>query len=188
MIIMPPKSKVEKSPHFNEILDMVKEGLSPRSISNYLEKEYNETISHTAINNYVKKIRSKTSEEYFKKKKQKEVVENQVANSEAVDEIVEKGVSDLEALDNIIKEAKGLNLNIDSIEPYYGEKYCANSDVEIERLKIQAKRLAVQAVKVRSDILKEDPEPPNVNLNYLPVIIQHDEEKELKKEIEDELR
>ena len=110
LIFMPPKSKVEKSAHFNEILDMIEKSISPRHISDYLKNEYNESISHTAVNNFVKKIKSKTASEYYKQQKAKkkdkkskvdEVVDKEVANKEAIDEAIKKGVSEINALDNI---------------------------------------------------------------------------------------
>lgn len=158
LIFMARKSKVEKSPHYNEILDMIKESISPRDISNYLKNEYNETISHTSINNFRKKIRSKTNQEYYKKKKSKntpKIVNEKKAKDEKFDSVVAKGVSDLDALDNIITEANKLNLDISNIKPKYLENYCVNSETEIEKLKIQAKRLSIQAVNTKAKILKD---------------------------------
>ena len=193
---MPPKSKVEKSPHFNEILDMIEKSISPRHISDYLKNEYDESISHTAINNFVKKIKSKTASEYYKQQKAKEkkkkakvdeVVDKELANKEALDDVVKKGVSDLEALDNIITEANKLKLDISNIKPKYLENYCVNSEAEIEKLKIQAKRLAIQAVKTKSGILKDNPEPPdiNVNINDLNNFFKKQREIAIKKATEE---
>ena len=46
------RSKAEKSAHRDEIDDMIQRGYSSRQISKYLQKEYDENISHTAINGY----------------------------------------------------------------------------------------------------------------------------------------
>lgn len=170
--IMGRKSKIESSPNFNVILDMIKEGLKPEDIEDYLKSKYDESISTRTIRRYVKKIRSKTNQKYFEKKKAEksntvknttvqnddkfdEVVDKCVANKETLDSVVEKGVSDLEALDTIIEEANKLNLDISGIKPKYFENYCVNSEVEIEKLKIQAKRLAIQAVNTKAKILKD---------------------------------
>ncbi|MDR1018655.1 MAG: hypothetical protein LBM02_08150 [Lachnospiraceae bacterium] len=201
---MAPKSKIESSKHYDEILGMIKEGLKAEDIEDYLKSNYDEHISSRTIRRYVKKIRTKTNQKYYDKKKDEkvssskmkqtqnntkfdEVVDKGVANKEAFDEVVAKGVSDLESLDNIITEAKNLKLKINNIKPQYHENYHVNSEVEIERLKIQAKRLAIQAVKTKADILKTDPGGDD-NIKYLPVIISSDEEEKLREEIEDELQ
>lgn len=51
---MARKSKVELSPHYNEIVDLLLEGYDSRSVSAYLENQYNEKISHVAIYNFQK--------------------------------------------------------------------------------------------------------------------------------------
>ena len=53
---MARKSKVETSSHYNEIVELLVAGYSPRYVSNYLDDEYNEKISHVALNNYKKII------------------------------------------------------------------------------------------------------------------------------------
>jgi len=188
---MPPKSSVEKSKYYNEILDMIKEGLSSRSISEHLKNEYNENISHTAINNYVRKIKDKTNSEYYKKKKEKKekvkaVVDTGVDNKEILDEVIKKGVSDLDALDNIIKEADGLELNIGNLRAQRYSDYVVTTEADIEKIKIQAKGLAIRAVIAKAKILKDDPTPPGVILPA--VVIDKNEEDQLNKEIVDELR
>ncbi len=49
---MPPKPAVEKSPHYEEIIDLLLQNKSTRDISKYLKDEYGEEIGHNAINNY----------------------------------------------------------------------------------------------------------------------------------------
>ena len=51
---MARKSKVELSPHYNEIVDLLLEGYDSRSVSAYLENQYGEKISHVAIYNFQK--------------------------------------------------------------------------------------------------------------------------------------
>lgn len=183
---MPPKSKVEKSPHFNEILDMIKEGFSSYKISAHLKNEYNESISHTAINNYIKKIKDKTSSEYYKKKKQKEVIENQVANKEAVDEVVSKGVSDLDALDNIIAKGNELEIELNNLVSKKYSEYVITTDLDIAKIKIDYLKVVIQAINAKAKKLGDEPET-NVNIT-IPSVITDEEAKELEKEIEDELR
>ena len=47
--IMPPKTKIEKSSHYKEIVDLLLQGKSSRDVSNYLKKQYGEDIGYTAI-------------------------------------------------------------------------------------------------------------------------------------------
>ena len=49
---MPPKSKVEKSPHYKEIVDLLLQGQSSRTVSDYLKNTYNEDIGYGAINSF----------------------------------------------------------------------------------------------------------------------------------------
>lgn len=51
---MARKSKVELSPHYNEIVDLLLDGYDSRSVSAYLENQYGEKISHVAIYNFQK--------------------------------------------------------------------------------------------------------------------------------------
>jgi hypothetical protein len=48
------KNKVEKSPHFEEIVERLSAGKSARSVSKWLKDEYNEDISHAALARYNK--------------------------------------------------------------------------------------------------------------------------------------
>lgn len=177
------KSVVENSLHYTEILDMIKEGLSSTTISDYLEDEYDELIPDRTIRRYIEKIKSKTSSEYYKKKKKKnselpknvqekkakeekldEVIDKGVANKESFDDVVTKGVSDLDALDNIIKEAEELNMNIGNLKAKRYSDYVITTEADIEKLKIQAKNLAIRAVTAKAKILKDDP-GTNINVN-----------------------
>ncbi len=172
---MPPKSKVEKSAHFNEILDMIEKSISPRHISDYLKNEYNESISHTAVNNFVKKIKSKTASEYYKQQKAKEkkkkakvdeVVDKEVANKEAIDEAIKKGVSEINALDNIIDLADKIDLDPSKVRVEYGPQGgVIVSEFDVLKAHALVANLVIKATKVRSDILKDNPEPPDINVN-----------------------
>ncbi|MDR3063824.1 MAG: hypothetical protein LBU40_06795, partial [Methanobrevibacter sp.] len=117
--------------------------------------------------------------------KESEVVKKKVSDKESVDEIINDSVSDLEALDNIISEAQNLKLNINNIKPKYLDNYCVNSEVDIEKLKIQAKRLAIQAINMKSKFLQSEPDTEKI---IVPIILDSDEEEKLRNEIENELR
>ena len=84
---MSKKSAVIKSPYRKEIEEMIIEGKSSRYISDWL-KDQNESISHTAINNYKKNdynIPMEAVREYNKKNseaRKNEAVENKVSEIE----------------------------------------------------------------------------------------------------------
>lgn len=52
---MPPKSQVEKSPHREEIHEMLLKNISCREISKHLKDEYGEIINYRAICRYAQK-------------------------------------------------------------------------------------------------------------------------------------
>lgn len=94
---MPPKTKVETSPHFEEIVNLLLQGKSGRKISAYLKNEYNEDIGFNAINNYRKKhiklediviqeVDNRLQEKEKAKNQEKEKAENQKKYVEEVSE------------------------------------------------------------------------------------------------------
>jgi hypothetical protein len=140
-------SAVELSPNRREIEEMILEGKSDRTISEWLLSQ-NEKIGYGAIFNYRKNkfnIKDEAVKNYNEKK-----------SKERKTKAVKKVVSDLDALDDIIAEGQKVKLNIDSICEDFenGVSY-----VHIEKLKIDAKRLTIQAVKAKHDITKDEPTP-----------------------------
>lgn len=157
---MPPRSAVERSEHREEIDDLLLEGLSPRFVSDYLKNEYDEHISHTAINNYRKNklnVQKDAAIEYTKKKS-KEAKEAQSAKNSKnkKNKKVRKVVSDLERLDFIIQDSYNTDINIERLE------HDPESDqVQVEKLKLQKRKQAIEAINTKSNILKND----DINLN-----------------------
>jgi hypothetical protein len=129
---MPPKSAVERSDHRDEIDDLLLEGKSPRFVSDRLQNEYDEKISHTAINNYRKKhlnVKKEATIKYHEKRSQK-----------VKDEHIEKTVSDLEYCDDIINLAHKVNIKVDH---------------ENRITELDIKRLGLQAIKAKNEIFKQ---------------------------------
>ncbi|MDO5849298.1 MAG: hypothetical protein Q4P18_07170 [Methanobrevibacter sp.] len=94
---MPPKTKVEKSEHFNEIVDLLLKGWSGRKVSAYLKEQYDEEIGFNAINSYRRNhldIDSSVASEV--KKRKAEAVKKEVAKKDKAqkrfDEAVARGV------------------------------------------------------------------------------------------------
>lgn len=159
---MPPKSAVEKSNHRNEIDDLLLNGYSPRFVSNYLKNEYNESISHTAINNYKKKHLNVTKEaviNYTKKKSQEaKQVQSQKDSHNKKQKAVKKISSDLEKLDEIIEDSFNTQIDLDRL---VDDPDC--DQVKVESLKLKMRQQGISAVNAKTNILKQ--EDVNVEVN-----------------------
>ncbi len=156
---MSKKSAVIKSPYRKEIEEMIIEGKSSRYISDWL-KDQNESISHTAINNYKKNdynIPMEAVREYNKK-------QSKIRKTEAV----EKKVTEIEYCDDIINTASKIGIQVDQ------DKNITNLDI---------KKLGLQAVKVKHDITKDEPAPVVI----VPVEEVDEDERKLIEEFGDYL-
>jgi hypothetical protein len=130
---MPPKSAVERSEYRPQIDELLKEGKTPRFISDWLKhlKKNPENISHTAINNYRKNK--------FNVKKEATIKYNEKKSKEIFEEAVEETVSDLGYCDDIIKKAREVGIKVDKEE--------GTTALDI-------KKLGLQAVRVKQEIFK----------------------------------
>ena len=145
---MTKKTVVEQSPYQKEIEEMILEGKSDRYISNWLsEQDPPAKISYSTIYNYRKK-KFNVQENAVKKYREKQ-------SRKRLDKAVEKKVTEIEYCDDIIQKASSVGLNVDP-------------QASISELDI--KKLGLQAVKVKHDITKDEPEH-NINVN---VGIQND--------------
>lgn len=178
---MPPKSAVELSPHRNEIDDLLLQGNSGRFVSKYLLNEYNESISHTAINRYKKNflnVEEQAKTEYVKKKVQEKAVEKKLQENEHEEKVqvhVQSRVSDLESLDNIIQKANKYSNDLDSIE----------DPVKREELKIKIQSNSIRANQVKHNIMKDEDNNVEIRFNGLSDLsnaIQRSREAASKKE------
>ncbi|MBQ2654686.1 MAG: hypothetical protein IJF83_14120 [Methanobrevibacter sp.] len=192
------KNKVEKSPHYNEIIDLLVAGYSGRYVSSYLEDEYNEKISHAALNRYkknklnIKAAVKKKIIENEKEKQEKIKKSQETARANAIDREVEKEIQaqesieiaadyryrDVKKLDDLISEAESITVDLD-ISPN-DEKY----DPYKERsLKIKYKKLALDAMRLKYDLIDEDELTVNVedeNVVRLADSIEKSRQKYLK--------
>ncbi|KZX17632.1 hypothetical protein [Methanobrevibacter filiformis] len=182
---MPPKPAIEMSIHRNEIIELLLNGASSRYVSDYLLNKYNEKISKTSINNYKKNhlnITGKATEKYIEKKSKekskKKIVNNaikkEISAIEKIDETVNKVVTGIELLDAIIEDAMNITLNTNDL--YSDER---TKQLDIERHKLAIKNSAVNAVKVKSDILKSDEVNVSVNVkskleSSQKILMQHE--------------
>lgn len=70
------KTKIEKSDHYHEILEMIKDNKTPKFISNYLEDNYNEKISVPSIYRFKKNRYNKLVVAEADRIRKNEVVDN----------------------------------------------------------------------------------------------------------------
>lgn len=148
---MAPRSAVERSEHRNEIDDLLLNGQSPRNVSEYLKKEYGESISHTAINNYKKK--------HLNVEKEAAIIYNQKVSEKKKNKAVKKAVSDLEKLDQIIDDSLNTQIDIERLE-----KDSTVDQARVEDLKLKKRKQAIEAINVKNNILKNDDKQIDVNI------------------------
>lgn len=168
---MARKSKVESSPHYNEIVDMLVAGYSGRHVSDYLLNEYGEKITHATLNKYKKNnlnvkaaVRQKIIEgEKQKKKETEKAIENEAEKEIKANESFELATDyrfkDIQKLDKIISDSEDVtidlgNINVDS------EKYDPYKEID---LKLKLKKLGLEAMKVKYDMIDEDELDVNIH-------------------------
>ena len=149
---MAPRSAVERSEHRSEIDDLLLDGQSPRTVSEYLKNKYDERISHTAINNYKKK--------HLNVEKEAAIIYNQKVSEKKKNKAVAKTVSDLEKLDQIIDDSLNTQINIERLEND------PNVDQgRVEDLKLKKRKQAIDAINAKNNILKNDDTHIDVNFS-----------------------
>ena len=180
---MPPRSAVERSEHRDEIDDLLLDGNSPRFVSSYLKNEYNESISHTAINNYKKKhlnIVKEAAIDYTRKKsKEAKLIQKDKNSKKKKDKAVKKVSSDLEKLDEIIEDSFKTQIDIDRL---VDDPDC--DQVKVEGLKLKMRQQGISAVNAKTNILKQDDTTVNVNINDVKVNLL-EKVKEKRRELND---
>jgi len=158
---MPPRSAVERSEHRDKIDDLLLGGKSPRFVSTYLENEYDEHISHTAINNYRKNKLNISKEVAIEYNKKKEAIQKQeIKSKRKKNKAVKKSLSDLEKLDEIIEDSFNTQIDIDRL---VGDPDC--DQVKVEKLKLQMRQQGISAVNAKTNILKQEDTNVEVNVN-----------------------
>ena len=174
---MARKSKVETSSHYNEIVELLVAGYSARYVSNYLDDEYNEKISHVALNNYkknnlnVKAAVKKKIIEKEKEKKQKSIddavgkkVESELQAQETFEIAADYRFKDIQKLDDLISQAEAINIDLDE-RPWDEDKYDPYKE---QNLKLKMKKLGLDAIKLKYELVDE--EELNVNVQSENVI------------------
>lgn len=174
-MILVRKSKVEKSPHFEEIVLRLSKGESARSVSKWLKNSFNEDISHAALARYAKnKItmeerveaelnrraeEKKLKEERAKKEAIKEKVINNEVNVEA--DVIEKVNSVAETIANNMQGVAKVAAQF----PSKFQKACADAkNPESNVTSKDVARISLDANKLYNDYFKQDGTNFEVNI------------------------
>ena len=167
---MARRSKIETSPHFNEIVEMLVAGYSGRYVSDYLENQYNEKITHTTLNKYKREhlnVKAAVRKKILEKEKEK-TLDKQAGKELAAEETFEVATNyrfkDVQKLDDLISLAESINLDLDQA-PYDPDKYDPYKE---QRNKIKLKELGLKAIKLKYELIDE--EEVNVNITEQKII------------------
>ena len=178
---MARKSKVETSSHYNEIVELLVAGYSARYVSNYLEDEYNEKISHVALNNYKKNnlnVKAAVKKKILEKEKAKKKEKAQEAAKESIENESDKELQaqetfeiaadyrfkDIQKLDDLISQAESITIDLDE-RPWDDDKYDPYKE---QRNKLKLKELGLKAIKLKYELMDE--EELNVNVQNENII------------------
>ena len=170
------KGKIETSPHFNEIVDLLVAGYTPRYVSDYLLNEYNEKISYVTLNKYRKNnlnvkaaVRQKIIEEERKKKKEtahktaekaiEKEAKKEIQAKESLEIATDYRFQDIKKLDNLINESEKIRIDLDNIQ-IDSEKYDPYKEIN---LKIKMKKLGLDAIKLKYEMIDEDELDVNIH-------------------------
>ena len=171
VITMPRKSKVESSPHFEEIVELLLQGESGRSISNYLKDEYDEDIGFNAINVYRRKhirmeerVEAELNRRAEEKEKDDALTHRAVQKQADIKESVEQSSNSVASTiaDNMSKVAKVAANFVDDYDK--AKRDAGNPDIKNVTYKDVA-NLSLQANKLYNEYFKQDETNFEINLN-----------------------
>ena len=165
---MARRSKVETSPHYNEIVELLVAGYSGRYVSDLLQNQYNEKITHTTLNKYKKDklnvkaaVRQKILEKEQEKQKENTIekeAKKEVQAKQTFEIAADYRFKDVQKLDTLISQAESVNIDLNNIYPG-DDKYDPYKE---ENLKIKLKKLGLEAMKLKYELIDE--EELNVNI------------------------
>ena len=161
------KSKVEKSPHFDEIVTRLSKGESARSVSKWLKNQYDEDISHAALARYNKNhiaMEDRVEAELNRRAEEKKKLQEEKKVQEEADKI-ETATETV----NIVAETIATNMEgVAKVAAQFPDKFQqACYDAEDPDSNVTSKdvaRLALDANKLYNDYFKNDETTVNVDI------------------------
>lgn len=185
------KSKIEASPHFNEIVDLLLSGFSGRYVSDYLDDHYDESISHVSLNKYKKNnlnVKAGVRKKIMERKKQKkqeqsakltksqrdkvtnEIAEQEINKQETYNNVVDFNVKNFDKIQNLVELSDRIDL-LGALQDY---KYSNDFDSEkYVELIIKIKKIGLDANKQIMGMF--DDNEFNVNINNIDNLFDEDE-------------
>lgn len=175
------KNKVESSPHFNEIVKRLSEGESSRKLSAYLKNQYNEDISHAALNRYANKhIKMENRvEAELNKRASKRKSENKSENKDKkvkakTENIVQKKADNIEEAEATMDSVASIIAdNMEGVAKVAAElpemfmktkRQAADPDITNVTYK-DAANISIQANKLYAEYFKHEETNVEVNIN-----------------------
>lgn len=161
VITLARKSKIEKSPHYHEIVNKLTAGESTRSVSNWLKKEYDEKISHTALATFYKKNISMEDkvEAELNRRAEEQKVNDAVDTIETVNETVTTVAQTIaDNMQGVAKVASRLPEMFSNAVTEASDPNCNTSFKDVANI-------CIQANKIFSDYFKHQDTNVEVNVN-----------------------
>lgn len=153
--------KVEASPHFNEIYTKLCEGVSSRRISEWLKSEYNENISHAAIQRY-KNNNINMPEQVENVINQKLAIEKEVINKKA-EEGIEREIVVETVASKTADRMMDLNAVAKDIPKIYHQLVEDSKDPDSPVTSKDLMKYGLDAVKIYLDFFNKQGNELNVN-------------------------
>lgn len=177
VMTMVKKSKVEKSPHFEEIVTRLSKGESARSVSKWLKNEYNENISHAALARYNKncismedKVEAELNRRAEEKKKKLQEEKEKTRKEKKIQQEADKLEAVAETVNSV---AETIATNMEGVArvaaqfPERFEQACRDAE-DPTITKVTSKDvawLALDANKLYNEYFKQDETNFEINLN-----------------------
>ena len=190
------KSKVEKSPHFEEIVTRLSVGESARSVSKWLKNEYNETISHAALARYNKncismegKVEAELNRRAEEKKKKLQLEKEKAQKEQFIQERADE-IESAEETVNIVAETIADNMEgVAKVAAQFPEKFeqaCIEASYPDSNVSSKdVARLALDANKLYNEYFKQEGPAVEVNVDKNVTVNLLDKVKEKRRELND---
>ena len=190
------KSKVEQSPHFEEIVTRLSKGESARSVSKWLKNEHNEIISHAALARYNNKcinMQDKVEAELNRRaeeKKKKLQLEKEKAQKEQFIQERADAIESAEETVNIVAETIADNMEgVAKVAAQFPEKFeeaCREASYPDSNVSSKdVARLALDANKLYNEYFKQEGPAVEVNVDKNVTVNLLDKVKEKRRELND---
>lgn len=169
------KSKVEKSPHFEEIVLRLSQGESARSVSKWLKDSFNEEISHAALARYVKnnihmeeRVEAELNRRAEEKKKKIQKEKEKIRKENKIQKQADMIERSKEAVNNVAETIANNMEGVAKVAAQFPSKFqkaCADAkNPESNVTSKDVARISLDANKLYNDYFKQDGTNFEVNI------------------------